>query len=55
MDRWDFELPDEVKSDEAAFARIKAFLKNEQYPVSLAGRIWRRLERYAAGSQRSPN
>ena len=54
LQKWDFELPDQVAIDDSAFARIKSFLKKEQYPASLAGRIWRRLERYATGSHRSP-
>ena len=54
LQTWSFELPDQVAIDDSAFARIKTFLKKEQYPASLAGRIWRRLERYAAGSHRSP-
>jgi GT2 family glycosyltransferase len=40
--RWDFQLPQQVVIDTEAFTRIKRFLKSEEYPKSLAGRIWRR-------------
>jgi hypothetical protein len=42
-----FSLPEKVIADDAAFNRIKQFLRREQYPTSLTGRLWRRLERYA--------
>jgi hypothetical protein len=44
-----FQLPDRVEIDESAFNRIKHFLKKEQYPTSLSGRLWRRIERYTDG------
>jgi hypothetical protein len=43
-----FSLPEKVIADEAAFKKIKQFLRREQYPTSLTGRLRRRLERYAA-------
>lgn len=43
--KWDFQLPQQVVVDTDAFKRIKRFLRNEQYPKSLVGRIWRRLGR----------
>lgn len=42
--KWDFRLPEQVVVDAEAFTRIKRFLKSEQYPKSLAGRIWRRRQ-----------
>jgi GT2 family glycosyltransferase len=43
-----FELPTTVNSDPLAFQRIKKFLQREQYPTSFAGRLWRKVEQYAA-------
>ena len=40
-------LPDQVVPDLAAFNRIKKFLRMEQYPTSLTGRVWRKVEQYA--------
>ncbi len=42
-----FSLPDKVLADHAAFDRIKRFLRNERYPSSLTGRLWKKLGRYA--------
>lgn len=47
----DFVFPDEVLTDEAAFNRIKRFLRRGQHPNTLTGRIWRRIEKYAAAAQ----
>ena len=41
-----FELPTAVQPDPAAFNRIKRFLQKEQYPTSVAGRLWRKVEQY---------
>ena len=41
-------LPERVAPDLEAFKRITKFLRKEQYPTSFAGRLWRRVERYAA-------
>lgn len=49
-----FLLPEKVVADEDAFHRIKQFLRREQYPTSLTGRLWRRLERYVARPQNRP-
>jgi hypothetical protein len=48
-DKWDFQLPQQVVVDPDAFKRIKRFLRSEQYPKSLVGRIWRRLGRLNRG------
>ena len=39
-----FKFPSEVTIDQKAFDNICAFLKKEQYPASLAGRIKRKLQ-----------
>jgi GT2 family glycosyltransferase len=44
LDKWDFRLPEQVVVDAEAFTRIKRFLKSEQYPKSVAARIWRRRQ-----------
>ncbi|HSE17314.1 MAG TPA: hypothetical protein VLB46_09685 [Pyrinomonadaceae bacterium] len=43
------DLPEEIAADREAFANICRFLKKEQYPASLTGRIRRRL-RIALGA-----
>ncbi len=42
-----FELPSAAEPDLAAYKRIKKFLKKEQYPTSITGRLWRKVEQYA--------
>jgi hypothetical protein len=44
-----FELPQSVDVDEAAFRRIKTFLRRQQYPSSLTGRLWRRATNLVGG------
>lgn len=41
-------MPERVAPDLAAFKRITKFLRQEQYPTSLTGRLWRRVGRYAS-------
>ncbi len=41
-----FELPPAVQPDPVAFKRIRKFLQKEQYPTSIAGRLWRKVEEY---------
>ena len=43
-----FQLPVTVGPDLAAFKRITRFLRKEKYPTSMAGRLWRKVEQYAA-------
>ncbi len=43
-----FELPRAVEPDLAAYKRIKKFLQKEQYPTSITGRLWRKVEQYAS-------
>lgn len=43
-----FEMPALVAPDPGAFKRITKFLRREQYPTSIAGRLWRKVEQYAA-------
>lgn len=37
-------LPERVVSDEAAFKRVKSFLRQQKYPTTLVGRAWRRAK-----------
>lgn len=41
-----FELPDNIVADQAAFRRIKTFLRKQQYRSSLTGRLWRKAATY---------
>jgi len=48
IDEWTtsepFEFPASVSTHREAFENICRFLKKEQYPASLSGRIWRKLQ-----------
>jgi hypothetical protein len=41
-----FQLAAAVETDLAAYKRIRKFLQKEQYPTSIAGRLWRKVEQY---------
>jgi hypothetical protein len=41
-----FEFPANVSTHREAFENVCRFLNNEQYPTSVSGRIWRKLQRF---------